>query len=138
MARSSSSTCCDTALVLISVSARASRALERIELRLALRDDGHRRRALGLALVHKALRGLDADRGAAQLRFGLAALRLQLVGVHPRQHLAGRHEIALGDQDVADAAGDLVEMSISVASIRPLPLAMPGGSDATPNRFQPK
>src|SRR5262249_23087182 len=74
----------------------------RIVLGLTLGDDGHGCLSFGLALGHYASRCVDADDGALQLRLRLAALRLQLVGVHVHEDLSAGDEVALPDQDFAD------------------------------------
>ena len=71
---------------------------------LPLLDHGLGRRAFGLALGDEALRRLDGDLGAAQLRLGLPLAGDELGGVHLGQRLARRHEIAFADEDVAQAA----------------------------------
>ena len=53
-----------------------------VELGVALRDDGDRGRALGLALRHHAFGGVDGDDRALQLRLGFTPLGLELFGVH--------------------------------------------------------
>ena len=86
------------------------------ELDLALLlDDG------GLGDRQPLLRGGDA-------RLGLGQFGLQRDGVQPHQHLARLDEVALVDEDLLDPSGSLADTSTSLASIRPLPEAMPSGS----------
>ena len=59
---------------------------------------------------------------------GLGQLRLQRSGVQTDQYLARLDECAFVNEDFLDPSGSLAATSTSLASIRPLPEAIPFGS----------
>lgn len=72
-------------------------------LGLALGDDGLRRRPFGLPLDDQRPCGVHADGGPLRLRLGLPAAGLEFGRIHAGKDIARLHEIALVDEDFADA-----------------------------------
>ena len=109
-----------------------------VQLALALRHHG-----LGRQLVAFALRGLGGGAGhavdrALLLGHGLGALGQQGIDLHARQRLAGGDKVAFLTSTSCTRPGSLAATSISVASMRPLPLMKPSPGPWSPSRRQPR
>ncbi len=74
------------------------------QLGLALGHSGFGRGFLAFALGDQGLRREDGILALAKLRPRLVELRLQYLGVHARQDLAGLNEIAFVDEDLQHSA----------------------------------
>lgn len=79
----------------------------------------------GLALVYQALGGGDADPRPRELRLGLGALGFEHGRVHARQLRPALTKSPSWARISLIRPGILAATSISIASMRPLPLAMP-------------
>ncbi|CDM62853.1 hypothetical protein LPU83_pLPU83d_1483 (plasmid) [Rhizobium favelukesii] len=91
---------------------------------------------LSFALFDEAVCGIDANDSPVQLRGRMAEARFKLLGIHSGEHLPRINEIALVDENVLNAAGSLCRDIDLVASMRPLPPAMPSGRRLSENFSQ--
>jgi hypothetical protein len=107
------------------------------ELHLARHRRGLRRRFVALALRQLAARSRNCAVRLLQLRFGLAALGLEHIGIHHGHYLSGRNEFAFVDPDLLQTTGyprgdvDLDRLDAAIAAGEPFfPLmrskALPG------------
>ncbi len=81
--------------------------LRRCQLGLALRHHGLGGGLLAVPLGHQGGRGELGVLRLPHLGLGLGQLGLEHLGIHPRDDLAGLHEVALVDQDLRHPPGEL-------------------------------